>query len=355
MTTIAEVAEEVLKEKKVALTLEDIYSSIKFKNLYTFKENVNEIHILRTQIERKCINSNFSYTTEKKVFVRGQNNAYSLIEWYTEEGLKELFEEEEFNLKDLKDEIRILTKEHNNLKDSLDKLGNIEKIIEDVKIQELNSKSKLDLFDKESKEKLVQFDTNKESYINQINEYKKDIREILEKVTSYELSNLYSNKVDQLSKKAARYHFGFIFLLLISFLTGFYLFIGYSYSIFNTPTDIIKILNSENSWVKIGSKFILIFPIIISATFYWNRYNRTNRLLEEYDYKTMLSKTFINNFNIIVEQTKADTNDAHIKSIHLALERLLETPSLDTKKETPKTVDLNLFKDLFELFNKGKN
>jgi hypothetical protein len=355
LTTIAEVAEEVLKEKKVALTLEDIYSSIKFKNLYTFKENVNEIHILRTQIERKCINSNFSYTTEKKVFVRGQNNAYSLIEWYTEEGLKELFEEEEFNLKDLKDEIRILTKEHNNLKDSLDKLGNIEKIIEDVKIQELNSKSKLDLFDKESKEKLVQFDTNKESYINQINEYKKDIREILEKVTSYELSNLYSNKVDQLSKKAARYHFGFIFLLLISFLTGFYLFIGYSYSIFNTPTDIIKILNSENSWVKIGSKFILIFPIIISATFYWNRYNRTNRLLEEYDYKTMLSKTFINNFNIIVEQTKADTNDAHIKSIHLALERLLETPSLDTKKETPKTVDLNLFKDLFELFNKGKN
>lgn len=353
--TIAKAAERILHEKKEPLELKTIYDEIKKNNLYEFKENVDELHILRNQIERKCLNSNFAYTTEAKIFVRDKNK-YALIEWYTEEGLKKFFENDDITVLDLKSQIDKLTKSFNVLETKLDNVGQVEKIYEKVQEQEFTFKNKINTFEQESKDSLTTFNTNKDEYINEIKTYKKDIRKILEKVTSYELSNLYSAKVEELKGKLLIYHIGFLLLLVISFLVGFYLFIGYSFPFMHTPENIIKILNNENNWVKIGSKFILIFPIVVIATFYWNRYNKTNKLLEEYDYKVMLSKTFISNFNMIVEQTKAETDNAHVKSIHLALERLLETPNIDTYKNTKEnnSIDINMLKELSNMLSKGK-
>lgn len=86
--TITEAAEKVLQNFGSPMSLEDIHAHILNENLYQFKAGADSLHILRTQLDRKCINSNLSYKAQEVLFFIDNTYKYGLLKESSEAELK---------------------------------------------------------------------------------------------------------------------------------------------------------------------------------------------------------------------------------------------------------------------------
>ena len=93
MKTIHDVVVDTLNHfgKPTDITL--IYEYIAKNQLYLFgAKKEDPQHIVKNQIERKCINSNASYKTKQLLFYKEGIKKYGLLEWLEESDKVEILE-----------------------------------------------------------------------------------------------------------------------------------------------------------------------------------------------------------------------------------------------------------------------
>jgi len=148
--TITEAAEKVLKDFGSPMSLEDIHDQILEGNIYLFKEGADSIHILRTQLGRKCINSNLSYKSQELIFFIDDNNRYGLLKEISEIELKKYLTFDQFeqwllqNNKDSQNTIEELTKKINAIDKTFQNLDEYVKRAEDAEQAFMSSKKSFD-------------------------------------------------------------------------------------------------------------------------------------------------------------------------------------------------------------------
>lgn len=112
--TITEAAEKVLLDIGGIHPIDTIYNDILVNELYSFKENADHEHILKTQINRKCINSNLSYKNKDILFFTDKDGGYGLLSahsrielenYLTESEIRLWFDQESINSKEKIDEL----------------------------------------------------------------------------------------------------------------------------------------------------------------------------------------------------------------------------------------------------------
>jgi len=93
--TISEAARVSLISSGGLRTLEEIHDYIQKNQLYVFKEGADSLHILRTQIDRRCANSNVTGKSNSLIFFV-QNDRYGLLEKLSDLEVLQFLTEEQY-------------------------------------------------------------------------------------------------------------------------------------------------------------------------------------------------------------------------------------------------------------------
>ena len=248
-------------------------------------------------------------------------------------------EESKITLKTLKNEIDNIKKSDKTFKTTFRKqIHNLNKI--NQLSERINRK--LEDFDTEKEQliKKIENDANNlieiyqkkyENILIKINKCEEDVKDILSKVTSHKSSELYEEKAKELQKEARSYQNRFLFSIIIGLIISISIFYFFKQ---DTDFNLMFFL-----------KLIAIIPIFIISTYYWNLYNKIRKLQEEYEFKTILAKTLISNYEFVLERTKDKIDDKklHDKTLFESLQKILENPSNALNK---KTSDNNIYSEI---------
>jgi heme/copper-type cytochrome/quinol oxidase subunit 4 len=148
--TIAEVAEKVLLENGFPMSAEEIHNYILEMGMYSFKEGANSLHILKIQIDRKCINSNLSYKVQDLLFYVNNENKYGLLKETGENELKKYLTFEQLeqwllqNNKTQQSTIDQITRRLDILDKTFQNLDEYVKRAEDAELAFMSSKKSFD-------------------------------------------------------------------------------------------------------------------------------------------------------------------------------------------------------------------
>lgn len=378
--TIYDVVVDTLNHfgKPTDITL--IYEHIVKNELYSFGAKKEDLqHIVKNQIERKCINSNASYKTKQLLFYKEGIKKYGLLEWLEESDKVEIlesFHKAQFqNIESKLDEVESklgvekinelvnknilkidehankqseLLKEQltNNFHNNTLKIENImasflletEKIKKDFDVETLNKENeinkKVNDISKQFEEEIVSLKSQMNDNLSEEYAKIKELREELEKniymKEVHDMSEHFSIKADTMEKEKDKYYKKFERGIILTFII----------SIFVVLLEYIPYLNElHNSSNIFVTKLTLLLPILLFVTFMWRNYLHSKKLFEEYSYKSILAKHIPINRRILKNDAGLDDKEIAQYSTLKSVEKILANPNENHIKEDTTVID----------------
>jgi hypothetical protein len=371
-----------------------IYEHIVKNELYSFgAKKEDPQHIVKNQIERKCINSNASYKTKQLLFYKEGTKKYGLLEWLEESDKVEIlesFHKAQFqNIESKLDEVESklgvekineqlnrnilkidehakkqseLLKEQltNNFHNNSLKIENLissfrletEKIKKDFDVEALNKQTEIDKkinnISKQFKEEVLSLKNNVNDNLSEEYAKIKELREELEKniymKEVHDMSEHFSNKADTMEKEKEKYYKKFEAGIVATFII----------SIFVVLLEYIPYLNElHNSSNIFVTKLTLLLPILLFVTFMWRNYLHSKKLFEEYSYKSILAKHIPINRRILKNDAGLDDKEIAQYSTLKSVEKILANPNENQIKDDTTFID-KLMGKMQELLQKQK-
>lgn len=180
--------------------------------------------------------------------------------------------------------------------------------------------------------------------LNQLSNKKDELdikyQNIMDKVTSYELSELYIDRANEL-KEETKNNFR---IALLGGILGI------------TSSGIIFYLTNGNSssW-DIFKNFLILLPIYGFASLLWHNYIKSRNLYEDYKFKSIVTSSMISTHNWITKGTEDINSDKlHDSTIFESLKTILRHPILNNEEPKEKNTDLSLIEKSIEIIKKVK-
>lgn len=378
--TIHDVVVDTLNHFGKPTDITSIYEYIARNQLYQFgAKKEDPQHIVKNQIERKCINSNASYKTKQLLFYKEGVKKYGLLEWLEESDKVEIlenfhkaqFQSIESKLDEVESKLGIekinelvnknilkidehankqseLLKEQltNNFHNNTLKIENImasflletEKIKKDFDVETLNKENeinkKVNDISKQFEEEIVSLKSKMNDNLSEEYAKIKELREELEKniymKEVHDMSEHFSIKADTMEKEKDKYYKKFEIGIIVTFVI----------SVFVVLLEYIPYLNElHNSSNIFVTKLTLLLPILLFVTFMWRNYLHSKKLFEEYSYKSILAKHIPINRRILKNDAGLDDKEIAQYSTLKSVEKILANPNENHIKEDTTVID----------------
>lgn len=328
-----EAAFEALKAIGHESSYIEIYNYIIENKLFEFgaKKEKHE-DILRRIIDRKCINSNLSYTTKEKLFYK-KDKKYGLLEWLSEEEIKEkslsIDRNSNTDLIDYDDEDLEREEKLINKKNSLEKeIKTLELKLENTINKENSDREKQKKYQEEisslrkEKEQLIKYENEIDKVRSAIKILNKPANQLIESKKKFEeKQKKYSNYSDLL------FSISMLIFTIVSCLILIKL----------TSQNEIK----SNLYFYLLTVFPVMFPIIISFLFI-RQVNINTKEIERINKRFILIHEINNSLEALVEINRGeDMNGKTEKIIDKLINNILSFSKNNEEKNLQDNLELN--------------